>query len=98
MEQGAKVILMSHMGRPDGEPNMKYTLKPVADRLSQLLEQEVLFVSSPVVVDEDVKAAIEDITDNLNATALPSHVVAKLIVRDTPFEKTSTGKIKRRAN
>ena len=37
MEQGAKVILMSHMGRPDGEPNMKYTLKPVAERLSQLL-------------------------------------------------------------
>lgn len=57
VEQGAKVILMSHMGRPDGEPNMKYTLKPVADRLTELLGQEVLFVSSPVVVDEDVKAA-----------------------------------------
>ena len=57
MEQGAKVILMSHMGRPEGEPNMKYTLKPVADRLTELLGQEVLFVSSPVVVDEAVKAA-----------------------------------------
>ena len=57
MEQGAKVILMSHMGRPDGEPNMKYTLKPVADRLTELLGQEVLFVSSPVVVDEAVQAA-----------------------------------------
>ncbi len=57
MEQGAKVILMSHMGRPDGEPNMKYTLKPVADRLTELLGQEVLFVSSPVVVDDAVKAA-----------------------------------------
>ena len=54
MEQGAKVILMSHMGRPDGEPNMKYTLKPVAERLSQLLGQEVLFISSPVVVDDQV--------------------------------------------
>ena len=57
MEQGAKVILMSHMGRPEGEPNMKYTLKPVADRLTELLGQDVLFVSSPVVVDEAVKAA-----------------------------------------
>ncbi|MDY3240576.1 MAG: phosphoglycerate kinase [Anaerovoracaceae bacterium] len=57
MEQGAKVILMSHMGRPDGEPNMKYTLKPVAERLSQFLGQEVLFISSPVVVDDQVRAA-----------------------------------------
>ncbi len=63
MEQGAKVILMSHMGRPDGEPNMKYTLKPVADRLSQLLGQEVLFVSSPVVVDDSVRAAAESLQD-----------------------------------
>lgn len=63
MEQGAKVILMSHMGRPDGEPNMKYTLKPVADRLSQLLGQEVLFVSSPVVVDEQVRAAAESLME-----------------------------------
>ena len=63
MEQGAKVILMSHMGRPDGEPNMKYTLKPVADRLTELLGQEVLFVSSPVVVDEAVKAAAEGLAE-----------------------------------
>ena len=63
MEQGAKVILMSHMGRPDGEPNMKYTLKPVADRLSQLLGREVLFVSSPVVVDDSVRTAVESLQD-----------------------------------
>lgn len=63
LQQGAKVILMSHMGRPEGEPNMKYTLKPVADRLAQLLEQEVLFVSSPTVVDAEVKAAAEALED-----------------------------------
>ena len=63
MEQGAKVILMSHMGRPDGEPNMKYTLKPVADRLTSLLNQEVLFISSPVVVDDEVKAAAEGLEE-----------------------------------
>jgi phosphoglycerate kinase len=54
IEQGAKVILMSHLGRPDGEANMKYTLKPVADRLSELLGKSVLFISAPEVVSEEV--------------------------------------------
>lgn len=56
IEQDAAVILMSHLGRPEGEPNMKYTLKPVADRLSELLGMDVLFAQSDMVVDEDVKA------------------------------------------
>ena len=43
----------------------------------------------------DIKSILEDITDKLNETALPSHRVEKLIIRDVPFEKTSTGKIKR---
>ena len=59
IENKAKVILMSHMGRPDGEANMKYTLKPVAERLVKLLGQPVAFVSSPAVVDEHVKAAAD---------------------------------------
>lgn len=41
IKNGAKIILCSHMGRPKGEFNMKYSLKPVANRLSQLLGQEV---------------------------------------------------------
>ena len=57
VENGAKVILMSHLGRPKGEADMAYTLTPVADRLTELLGQEVKFISSPVVVDEEVKAA-----------------------------------------
>ena len=56
IEQDAAVILMSHLGRPEGEANMKYTLKPVADRLSELLCMDVIFAQSDVVVDEDVKA------------------------------------------
>lgn len=43
----------------------------------------------------DIKGEIEKITDKLNKTALPSHTVARIVVRDTPLEKTSTGKIKR---
>ena len=57
IEQGAKVVLMSHLGRPDGEANMKYTLKPVADRLSELLGKSVLFISAPEVVNEEVSKA-----------------------------------------
>ncbi len=54
LDQGAKIILMSHFGRPEGTPNMKYTLKPVAERLTEFLGKAVFFVSSPNVVDEKV--------------------------------------------
>lgn len=63
VEQGAKVILMSHLGRPDGEANMKYTLKPVADRLSELLGKSVLFISAPEVVNEEVAKAAAELAD-----------------------------------
>ena len=57
LDQGAAVILMSHMGRPKGKADMNYTLKPVADRLSALLGRQVMFISSLDVVDDKVKAA-----------------------------------------
>ena len=57
LEKGAGLVLMSHLGRPDGAADMKYTLKPVADRLSQLLEKDVLFISSPDVISGEVKTA-----------------------------------------
>ena len=67
-EHGAKVILMSHMGRPKGQPKMEYTLQPVADRLSQLLGQDVKFVSSPVVVDDAVRAAATELAEGDSST------------------------------
>ncbi|MDR2355174.1 MAG: phosphoglycerate kinase [Clostridiales Family XIII bacterium] len=57
IEQGARTILMSHMGRPDGTVDMRYTLRPVAESLSAHLGREVLFVSSPAVVDDAVRTA-----------------------------------------
>lgn len=56
-EQGAKVILMSHLGRPDGEPKKEFTLAPVAERLTDLLGEKVIFAASDIVVDEKVKEA-----------------------------------------
>ncbi|HHY70498.1 MAG TPA: phosphoglycerate kinase, partial [Thermoanaerobacterales bacterium] len=43
MEKGAKVIIVSHLGRPKGKVNPKYSLAPVAKRLSELLETDVAF-------------------------------------------------------
>ena len=62
-DQGAKVILMSHLGRPDGEANMKYSLKPVAERLSRLLGREIVFVSVPEVVNKEVMKAAEQLSE-----------------------------------
>ena len=56
LDNGAAVILMSHLGRPKGEANPAYTLKPVADRIAELLGKEVIFAPSDVVVDDSVKA------------------------------------------
>jgi phosphoglycerate kinase len=48
LEQGATVILASHLGRPKGKPNPEFTLQPVADRLSALLGQPVVFAADCV--------------------------------------------------
>ncbi|NNF05748.1 MAG: phosphoglycerate kinase [Candidatus Eisenbacteria bacterium] len=47
-ENGARVVLMSHLGRPKGEPNPKFTLEPVARRLARLLDEEIRFVNDCV--------------------------------------------------
>ena len=58
-EQGAAVILMSHLGRPDGQAKSEYTLEPVSKRLSELLGTDVIFAKSDVVVDNNVKGQAE---------------------------------------
>ena len=55
-EKGAKVILMSHLGRPKGKPVEKYSLRPVGTRLHELLEHPVLF--SHTVVGPDAEAIV----------------------------------------
>lgn len=48
VEQGAKVVVISHLGRPEGAPDAKYSLEPAAARLSELLGQPVFFASDTV--------------------------------------------------
>lgn len=48
MEHGAKVILASHLGRPDGKPSPQYSLRPVASHLSKLLGSKVNFLEDCV--------------------------------------------------
>ncbi|MCL2675735.1 MAG: phosphoglycerate kinase [Firmicutes bacterium] len=58
---GARLVLCSHLGRPKGEFNKKYTLKPVAERLSELLGQEVVFCED--VIGEDALAKTAQLED-----------------------------------
>ena len=47
-EKGAKIILLAHLGRPKGEVNPEFSLAPVAKKLSEVLGENVLFVSTPI--------------------------------------------------
>ncbi|GAA2992684.1 phosphoglycerate kinase [Microbacterium terrae] len=61
INQGAKVIACSHLGRPDGAPDDKYSLAPVAQRLSELLGKPVAFARDTVGESaHEAVAALED--------------------------------------
>ncbi len=58
---GGKAILMSHLGRPKGRPNPKYSLKPVADKLGDLLGRAIKM--APDCVGENVKTIVNGMKD-----------------------------------
>ena len=62
-ENGAKVILMSHLGRPKGEANPEFSLKPVADYLANEYKDKFTFIPSDLVVDEKVKEEVNKLED-----------------------------------
>nr|WP_138315479.1 phosphoglycerate kinase [Rhodoluna limnophila] len=57
VDQGAKVVVISHLGRPEGAPDAKYSLEPAARRLGELLGQPVFFASD--TVGSEAKGAVK---------------------------------------
>jgi len=79
LARDTKVIIVSHLGRPDGEVNLKYSLEPVAKRLGELLGQEVAFATD--TVGQSAKDAV---------AALPSGNV--LVLENLRFNAGETAK------
>ena len=63
IENGGKVILCSHLGKPKNGPEEKFSLAPVAVRLSELLGKNVVFANDDTVVGEQAKAAVAAMND-----------------------------------
>ena len=79
LDQGGSLILMSHCGRPKGEKNMEYSLKPAVDRLSHLVDVPVLL--APDVIGDDVV----DLVNNLKVGEI-------LVLENLRFYKEEEGK------
>ncbi|MCT4660668.1 MAG: phosphoglycerate kinase [Tissierellales bacterium] len=60
IDNEAKVILMSHLGRPKGEAKAEYSLDKVAARLSEVLGKSVVFADDDTVVGDNAKKAVEE--------------------------------------
>jgi phosphoglycerate kinase len=74
LEKGARVVLASHLGRPEGKPDPKYTLMPVAQKLAELLGADVTLTDEPVgdgarKVVGDLKSGHVALLENLRFTA-----------------------------
>lgn len=63
LDKKASLILMSHLGRPKGKANKEYSLEPVAKELSRILDRDVKFLDSDVVVDENIKREISSLKE-----------------------------------
>ncbi len=60
LEKGAKVVLMSHLGRPKGQYNKEFSLKAVANRLEELLGRKVVFFDIETPTSDETVAASKD--------------------------------------
>lgn len=63
IEKGGKVILCSHLGKPKNGPEEKFSLAPVAKRLSELLSKDVVFANDDTVVGENAKKAVAEMKE-----------------------------------
>ncbi|MCR5143284.1 MAG: phosphoglycerate kinase [Ruminococcus sp.] len=63
VENGAKVVLCSHLGKPKNGPEDKFSLKPAADRLAELVSTKVTFAKDDTVVGDNAKKAVAEMAD-----------------------------------
>ena len=87
IERGGSLILMSHLGRPKGDPDPKFSLKPAADRLNELVASEVAFAAD--TTGEDAKAKVSQLSSG--------GIVVLENLRFQPGEKSGDGDVCSRA-
>lgn len=63
VENGAKIVLCSHLGKPKNGPEEKFSLKAVAERLAELVNTKVVFAKDDTVVGENAKKAVAEMKD-----------------------------------
>ena len=63
VENGAKIVLCSHLGKPKNGPEEKFSLKPAAERLAELVNTKVVFAKDDTVVGENAKKAVAEMKD-----------------------------------
>jgi len=63
VEKGGKVVLCSHLGKPKNGPEAKFSLKPAADRLAELVNTKVTFAPDDSVVGDNAKKAVAEMND-----------------------------------
>ena len=87
LENNAKVILMSHLGRPKGEANPEFSLKPVAEWLEKHYGEKFHFLPSDIVVDEKVKEEVEKLENGNLALLENTRYVKGETKNDSEFAK-----------
>lgn len=63
VEEGGKVVLCSHLGKPKNGPEDKFSLKPAADRLAELISAKVTFAKDDTVVGDNAKKAVSEMNE-----------------------------------
>ena len=63
VENGAKIVLCSHLGKPKNGPEDKFSLKAAAERLAQLVDTKVIFAKDDTVVGENAKKAVAEMNE-----------------------------------
>lgn len=86
-KNGARVILMSHLGRPKDGYDPVYSMKPIADRLAELLKDKVYFLASEKVVDDQVRERVSELKDGQVALLENTRFVKGETKNDPEFAK-----------